>query len=73
MSKREYDVLTMQFCIVRILMRAWKKSASEIADILERYEILPYIDVCYEYYNSMGEQGVVEDIEEFIAIRGGMI
>ena len=73
MDKRDKEVLNMQLTLIPILAKAWKKSYSELSDIFHKYDILSYIDVCYESYNSMGNQGVINDLEDFISIQGGSI
>ena len=55
------------------LMKAWKKDNFEISAILRKYKLLEYIDVSYEIFNTMGVQGVIEDLEDFIREQGGTI
>ena len=57
MSMREKEVLNMQLFLIPILADAWKKTYSELSDIFKKYDVLSYIDVCYENYNSTGNQG----------------
>ena len=72
-SKREDAVLNMQVTLIPILMRSWNVSSKELSEIMDKYDLLSYIDVCYEMYNSMGNQGIVEDLENYIEIQGGKI
>lgn len=30
------------------------------------YDLLPYIDTCYEEYNSMGIKGILQDLKSYI-------
>ena len=32
-----------------------------------------YIDVCYENYNSTGNQGIIDELREFIEMQGGSV
>lgn len=48
MSMREKEVLNMQLVLIPILADAWKKTYSELSDIFKKYDVLSYIDVCYE-------------------------
>ena len=36
-------------------------------------DLLKYIEVCYDYYNSMGIHGVLDDLSEYIKLQGGKI
>ena len=73
MSKRDKEVLNMQLVLMPILSEAWKKTYSELSDILKKYDILSYIDVCYENYNSTGNQGIIDDLQDYIEMQGGII
>ncbi|SFQ26761.1 Protein of unknown function [Lachnospiraceae bacterium XBB1006] len=54
MNTRDIEVLNMQFTLIPILARAWNKSYHELSDMFTKYDVLGYIDVCYEKYNSTG-------------------
>lgn len=73
MYTRNDTVLNMQISLIPILMKAWKVNLSQLSDIFRKYDILEYIDVCYENYNSTGNQGILEDLEEYIKMQGGSI
>lgn len=70
---REDDVLSMQLMLVPMLAKAWNKSLSELSDIFAKYEIPEYIDVCYESYNSTGNQGIIDDLTEYVRMMGGNV
>lgn len=73
MSVREKEVLNMQLVLIPILAKSWNKSYAELADIFDEYNVLGYIDVCYENYNSTGNQGIIDDLREYIELQGGSI
>ena len=73
MSTRDREVLNMQLVLIPILAEAWKKTYSELSDILNKYDVLSYIDVCYENYNSTGNQGIINDLQDYIELQGGSI
>ena len=73
MSIREKEVLNMQLVLIPILSRAWKKTYSELSDLLKKYDVLSYIDVCYEAYNSTGNQGIIDDLQDYIEMQGGKV
>ena len=55
MSMRDKEVLNMQLVLIPVLAEAWKKTYSELSDLLKKYDVLSYIDVCYENYNDFEE------------------
>ena len=73
MSAREKEVLNMQLVLIPILSETWGKTYTELSDLLKKYDVLSYIDVCYENYNSTGNQGIIDDLEEYIEMQGGSV
>ena len=73
MSSRDKEVLNMQLTLIPILVKAWNKTYSELSDIFKKYDVLSYIDVCYENYNSIGNQGMVDDLKDYIEMQGGYV
>ena len=73
MYLRNDTVLNMQLALIPFLTNAWKISFSQLSDLFRKYDVLGYIDACYESYNSTGNQGIREDLEEYIKMQGGSI
>ena len=73
MSTREKEVLNMQLTLIPVLAKAWNKSYSELSDLFQKYDVQGYMDVCYEKYNSTGNQGIIDDLKEYIEMKGGRI
>ena len=73
MSMRDKEVLNMQLVLIPVLAEAWKKTYSELSDLLKKYDVLSYIDVCYEKYNSTGNQGIIDDLRDYIEMQGGRV
>lgn len=73
MNKREVAVLNMQITLIPILLNHWSINLQKLHDIFDKYDILSYIDICYESFNSTGNQGIIDELEEFIQIQGGDI
>ena len=73
MSMREKEVLNMQLVLIPILAEAWNKTYSELSDLLKKYDMLSYIDVCYENYNSTGNQGIIDDLQNYVEMQGGSV
>jgi hypothetical protein len=47
----------------------WKLSYSELSNLFKKYDVLGYIDVCYEKYNSTGNQGIIDDLKDYIEMQ----
>lgn len=73
MSSREDAVLNMQITLIPILAKSWNMSYLQISELLKKFDILNYIDVCYEEFNSTGNQGILDELEEYIELQGGTI
>ena len=73
MNTRDKEVLNMQLTLIPILARVWNKSYLELSDMFTKYDVLGYIDVCYEKYNSTGNQGIIDDLKEYIEMQGGKV
>ena len=69
MSARDREVLNMQISLISILSEAWKISFPELSEIFKKYDVLGYIDVCYENYNSIGNQGIINDLKDYIEMQ----
>ncbi|SEA95374.1 Protein of unknown function [Oribacterium sp. KHPX15] len=73
MNTRDKEVLNMQLVLIPILSEAWNYSFSELSKLFKNYHVLGYIDACYENYNSTGNQGIIDDLKEYIEMQGGHI
>ncbi len=73
MYTRNDTVLNMQLALIPFLKNAWELSFSQLSDIFRKYDVLGYMDACYENYNSTGNQGILGDLEEYIEMQGGRI
>ena len=73
MNTRDKEVLNMQLTLIPLLSNAWGKNYSDLADVFEKYDVLSYVDVCYENYNSTGNQGIIDDLKDYIEMQGGVI
>lgn len=73
LSNRDSDIISMYIMIFQELANRWGKPIREISNIAEEYNLLPYIEACYDIYNSTGTEGIMIDIEEYIRDLGGTI
>lgn len=68
---RKDDVLNMQITIANCMKQEWNIGFEKVSDILDKYDLLSYIDTCYEEYNSMGIKGILLDLKSYMeAIEG---
>ena len=63
---RSDNVLNMQITIANCIKQEWNIDYSKISDLLDKYDLLSYIDACYEEYNSMGIKGIMQDLKSYI-------
>ena len=63
---RKDNVLNMQITIVNCMKQEWGIDFSKISDLLDQYDLLSYIDTCYEEYNSMGITGILQNLKSYM-------
>lgn len=63
---RKDNVLNMQITIVNSMKQEWKIDYSKVSDLLEKYDLLQYMDTCYEEYSSMGIKGILSDLKAYM-------
>ena len=68
---RKDNVMNMQITIANCMKQEWNIGVEKVSDILDKYDLLSYIDTCYEEYNSMGIKGILQDLKSYMeAIEG---
>lgn len=73
MSTRDQNVINMQLVLIPIIAKSLDISYEKLAYLFDKYDVYSYIDLCYEKYNSSGNQGIIDDIKEYIKLQGGSI
>lgn len=63
---REEKVLNMQITIANTMKQEWNIDFYKVSELLDKYDLLPYIDTCYESYNSMGINGILQDLKSYM-------
>ncbi len=63
---RTDNVLDMQITIANCMKKEWNIDFSKVSDLLDKYDLIPYIDTCYEEYNSMGIKGILQNLKSYI-------
>lgn len=60
------NILNMQITIANCMKREWNIDFCSVSDILDKYDLLSYIEACYDEYNSMGIKGILQDLKSYI-------
>ena len=63
---RNDNVLSMQITIANNMKQEWQIDYSKVSELLDKYDLLQYIDTCYEEYNSMGMKGILLDLKSYM-------
>ena len=63
---RSDNVLNMQITIANSMKEEWQMDYAGVSDLLDKYDLLSYINACYEEYNSMGIKGILLDLKSYI-------
>lgn len=64
------QIIYMQTRIIRLASEEWKKSVEEISEIFTGYNVLQYIEQCFDIFHMQGDEAVLADIEEYLKNRG---
>lgn len=70
---RNDNILNMQITIANSIKEEWKMDYTEVSNLLDKYDLLSYINTCYEEYNSMGIKGILLDLKTYIDSIEGAI
>ncbi|MCI9574367.1 MAG: DUF3791 domain-containing protein [Lachnospiraceae bacterium] len=70
---RADNVLNMQITIANCMKQEWGVDYGIVSDLLDEYDLLSYIDICYEEYNTMGIKGILQDLKSYMdAVKGAV-
>ena len=70
---RADNVLNMQITIANCMKQEWGVEYGNVSDLLDEYDLLSYIDICYEEYNTMGIKGILQDLKSYMdAVKGAV-
>ena len=70
---RADNVLNMQITIANCMKQEWGVDYSIVSDLLDEYDLLSYIDICYEEYNTMGIKGILQDLKSYMDAAKGAV
>lgn len=63
---REENVLNMQITIANNMKQEWNLDFCRVSELLDKYDLLSYIDTSYEIYISMGIKGILQDLKSYM-------
>ena len=55
------------------LTKRWGISTEQFLDLDEQYGIMRLLRIGYETYHLTGEEGIAEDVEEYVKEQGGSV
>ena len=70
---RADNVLNMQITIANCMKQEWGVDYGIVSDLLDEYDLLSYIDICYEEYNTMGIKGILRDLKSYMDAAKGAV
>ena len=69
MNERQ-QIIYMQTRIIRLASEEWSKSVGIIARLFAKYEVLQYIEECFDIFHVEGDQAVLEDVTTYLKNKG---
>lgn len=73
MDAQNLESIPLLVTMLPVLLDRWKITATKLADLSDKYHIFSMIVNSTDYYNSMGIDGIIEDLENFIKEQGGKL
>lgn len=70
MNQRQLDIADMQCWIFRMAQTRWNITARECTDLFRRYDILGFIEECYELLHVSSYDCALRDVEEILEANG---
>ena len=70
---RADNVLNMQITIANCMKQEWGVDYGIVSDLVDEYDLLSYIDICYEEYNTMGIKGILQDLKSYMDAAKGAV
>ncbi len=55
------------------MKQEWGVDYGIVSDLLDEYDLLSYIDICYEEYNTMGIKGILQDLKSYMDAAKGAV
>ena len=69
----EDNIIYLQVSMSGFLINRWGITPEKFVEFDGKYKILWYIRLCYETFHLTGDEGIAEEIEQFIKEQGGVV
>lgn len=73
LTQREQYVIEMCSDVFDMLHKKYKMEYDDIVKLSKQVELCNYIDTGFEIFNSMGDEGLIAEIERYIKSVGGKL
>lgn len=70
MTERQIDIEDMKCWVFRIAQKRWKVKPNRCAKIFKKYDLLGFIDECYDLLHLSSYERTLNDIEELLRNKG---
>ena len=67
---QQIDIEDMECWIFRMAQKRWQFSPYICAEIFKKYDLLGFIDECYDLLHLNGYERTLDDIEELLKNKG---
>ncbi len=61
MSERQ-QIIYMQTRIMRLASERWNKPMVAISKLFTKYDVLRYIEECFDMFHAQGDEAILEDV-----------
>lgn len=65
MSEKQ-QILYMQTRMIRNASEKWNRPIEIISELFEKYDVLQYIEDCFELFHVEGDEAILEDVTEYL-------
>ena len=69
MSEKQ-QILYMQTRMIRNASEKWNRPIEIISELFEKYDVLQYIEECFELFHVEGDEAILEDVTEYLENKG---
>ena len=65
MNERQ-QIIYMQTRMIRLASEMWDMSIETIVKLFTKYNVLKYIEECFDLFHMEGDQAILEDITAYL-------
>jgi len=66
-------IIFLQVDMMDYLMQRWGTNTDAFLALDEKYKILRFLRIGYEPFHLTGDEGIAEEVENYISEQGGVI